>query len=515
MKKILSVTICIAIMICTLVGCTANDEHLNNLYEEENILPSLEIKSTFEALNDSYKKPGDTNPISAIQFCADPTSVEYNGRIYVYGTNDHQQYMNTSKDVGNSYEYIRSLVVFSTEDMVNWTYHGEIPVGEIAPWIYNSWAPSIVSRVEDDGLTHFYLYFSNSGNGVGVITSTDPVIGWTDPLGKPLVYQGMPDLENCPAPFDPGVCIDDNGVGWLAFGGGVPADAGIHSNVPKIVRLGEDMLSFDSEFVSIDAPLFFEASELNYINGTYVYTFNNNWAPRDGWDYDTAKPNTCSMAYMTSKTPLDSNSWEYRGHYFLNAGETAGLAWSNNHTHLQKFESKWYVFHHTNAVCDLRGYKGGFRSIGVEELTVNEETLEFDIIQPTLKGPDQLKPLKAFDIHPGSEMNTCLEMRFVNTPDSSINRVSVISDDDGAWTMLKGVEFTVSPSSWLATVSGTGTIEVRLDDVNSPAVAAIRFENAESQTIQSGLIEGIVAGERDVYLVFSHSGIILEGWQFR
>lgn len=223
--------------------------------DNETIIDSLNNGIIIDEVSGNvYKNEHNANPISPNIFCADPTAVEYDGRLYVYGTNDQQQ---SEEGTKNDYAHIKSLVVFSTDDMVNWIYHGRIEVGEIAPWIYNSWAPSIVSRVEDDGLTHFYLYFSNSGAGVGVITSTDPVGPWTDPLGKPLVYQNMPGLENCPAPFDPGVCIDENGVGWLSFGGGTPADGNtMHSKIPKIARLGKDMLSFDSEFVSIDAPYF-------------------------------------------------------------------------------------------------------------------------------------------------------------------------------------------------------------------------------------------------------------------
>ena len=102
---------------------------------------------------------------------------------------------------------------------------------------------SVTSRVEADGKTHFYLYFSNSGCGVGVLTAEHPLGPWSDPLGKPLIYQNMPGLENCPAPFDPGVCIDENGTGWLTFGGGNAADGGVvHTNVPKVARLGADML---------------------------------------------------------------------------------------------------------------------------------------------------------------------------------------------------------------------------------------------------------------------------------
>ena len=74
--------------------------------------------------------------------------MEYQGRLYVYGTNDHQQYLAAAE---NSYEKIKSLVMLSTEDLVNWTYHGTIPVDQVAPWITDSWAPSVVYTQKADG----------------------------------------------------------------------------------------------------------------------------------------------------------------------------------------------------------------------------------------------------------------------------------------------------------------------------------------------------------------------------
>ncbi len=211
----------------------------------------------------NYKNTKFNSPISSEFYCADPTAVEYNGRLYLYGTNDHEQFLKAGPDKDNTYEQIKSLLVFSTDDMVNWVYHGEINVGEVAPWITNSWAPSICSRVEDDGLTHFYLYFSNNGMGTGVITSTDPVTGWTDPLGKPLISTSTPGLKDCPNPFDPGVVIDDNGVGWLSFGAGKASGGTDYMpGSARIVRLGEDMVSFASDFAVIPAPYNFEASYL-------------------------------------------------------------------------------------------------------------------------------------------------------------------------------------------------------------------------------------------------------------
>ena len=123
---------------------------------------------------------GLANPLLDFHYIADPTAIEYNGRLYVYGTNDHQQY--EAGTPTNSYEAIKSLVVISTDDMVNWTYHGLIDVESIAPWIMASWAPTIISKPQSDGTTLFSLYFSNSGTGSGVIQAKSPLGPWTSPL---------------------------------------------------------------------------------------------------------------------------------------------------------------------------------------------------------------------------------------------------------------------------------------------------------------------------------------------
>lgn len=465
-----------------------------------------------EVSGNVYKDERNANPISPNIFCADPTSVEYNGRLYVYGSNDTQQAEN---DTVNDYDYIKSLVVLSTDDMANWIYHGRIEVDEIAPWIANSWAPSIVSRVEEDGLTHFYLYFSNGG-GVGVITSTDPVGPWSDPLGAPLVYQNMPGLENCPAPFDPGVCIDENGTGWLSFGGGNPADGGgvIHTNVPKIARLGADMLSFDSEFVSIDAPYFCEASELNYIDGTYYYTYCNDWQNRSKWDRkDIPAPPTCSMAYMTTKTPLDADSWEYRGAYFYNAGQNAdgesGMRWANNHTHFCEYQGTNYIVHHTLLLEELAGGTAGFRSIMVDYLPMNAADGEIPITAATRHGVSQIKLLDPYAENSGAVMFTSADIGYTDGNDPAAK-----SKADGAWIYVKGADFGYGASAFTADVKGKGRIEVRLDSISGEAVSFIEFDNADYAKVRSAEFSQFDGRNHNIYLVFSGADIELRSWQF-
>ena len=524
MNKKITALICAAAMLLV-SGCSGQNGSGDSPAQPESSADSVDSVSESEiidSLNNGiiidevsgnvYKNERNANPISPSIFCADPTSVEYNGRLYVYGTNDTQQAEN---DTVNDYDQIRSLVVFSTDDMVNWIYHGRIETGEIAPWIANSWAPSIASRIEEDGLTHFYLYFSNGGNGVGVITSTDPVGPWSDPLGAPLVYQNMPGLENCPAPFDPGVCIDENGTGWLAFGGGNAADGGVvHTNVPKVARLGANMLSFDSEFVSIDAPYFFEASELNYIDGTYYYTYCNDWQSRNKWDReDIPAPPSCSMAYMTTKTPLDADSWEYRGAYFYNSGQNAdgesGMRWGNNHTHFCEYQGTNYILHHTLLLEELTGGTAGFRSLMVDYLPMNAADGEIPITAATRQGVSQIKLLDPYAKNSGAVMFTSADIGYTDGNDPAAK-----SKADGAWIYVRGADFGYGASAFTADVKGKGRIEVRLDDISGEAVSFIEFDNADYAKVRSAEFSQFDGRNHNIYLVFSGADIELRSWQF-
>ncbi len=458
-----------------------------------------------------YKTVLGNNPISSEVFCADPTAVEYNGRLYVFGTNDHEQYTEKGPDSENTYEKIHSLVIFSTEDMKNWVYHGKINVSSIAPWIYNSWAPSITSRVEEDGLTHFYLYFSNSGAGVGVLTATDPLGPWTDPLGKPLISPNTEGLEGCPNPFDPGVVIDDEGNGWLAFGGGDAPDGTTYMpGSARIVKLGDDMLSFDSDFMEIPAPYFFEASELNYINGTFVYTYCSDWENHSAqWEYDCPAPGACSMIYMTTKNPLDPDGWTMKGECFKNPGQS-GFDYSNNHTHLHKYQGEYYMFYHTLAMRKMMGLTVGYRSLSVDKVTVDEETVTILPTGGTQAGVVTGQTMKADTAHLGSELNNASKMIYWHGD----NRLPLaVSGEAGAWTSYHSVEFAEGEKAFLAEVKGTGRIEVRKGSRTGEIITYVDFDSPDYTVVYSKAVAEI-AGTQDIYFVYSKNGLSVRSWQF-
>lgn len=105
---------------------------LQNSSKEKNLIKNLEetemsAEEYFEnlALTKSYKKENANNVIYTQRFGPDPGVMEYNGRIYVYMTDDIVEYDEAGAVKENTYGLIKTINCISSEDMVNWTDHGQ------------------------------------------------------------------------------------------------------------------------------------------------------------------------------------------------------------------------------------------------------------------------------------------------------------------------------------------------------------------------------------------------------
>ncbi len=491
------------------------DPEMTNFTLADKIIPSEDMGLTISKLSTSYKPADENNPISSNVFFADPTSVEYNGRLYVYGTNDSQQFVKNEGTGSNGYGNINTLVCYSSADLINWTYHGEIPVTKIATWAGCSWAPSIVSREVGDK-TEFYLYFCNSGGGVGVLTSDSPTGPWKDPIGKALVHNGMLGDDPVCWCFDPGVVIDDNGVGWLAFGGGNPMHEGetsMYTGNCRLVKLGADMVTLDSEIIKVPAVHHFEANEINMIGGSYVLTYCSNYGARDQWTSDLGTPSkTCSMCYMVnSGDPLNPDDWKYGGEYLTNPN-THGYPFSNNHSHLQKFGNKYYILYQTVSLLENMNKlqtADGYRSIGIDEIVVDEENVVIKKGRMTDKGVSKIADINAFAVHKAETHHSAAGISYEKLP----SRGYVVTDiSEGDYVLIKNVSFANGADAFAAVVSGKGVVEVRLDSPNGKAVGSVQFDNGDFEAVGARLDE-TVSGVHDLYLVFG-GDFKFDTWQF-
>lgn len=505
------------------------------------------IQTDAQTVATNFKATGNANPISGCVFCADPTALEYNGRLYLYGTNDTQQYIANKKTGSNGYGAIKSLVVFSTDDMVNWTFHGTIDVGKVCSWSGNSWAPSAVWRTTQDGKEEFFIYFANGGSNVGVIKGSSPIGPFTSPRSTPLINHGMAGVDPCNWLFDPGVVIDDNGTGWIACGGGDPLSTGsfLFPGNSRIAKLKPSMTEIDGKVVNMPAPYLFEASELNMMNGRFVYTYNTSWTNnennRSDWKQYEKRgnypaPSSCSMCYMVTDTPLDPNSWEFRGEYVPNEGTFSDLGsdYGNNHTHLQKYQGNYYLFYHGNVLEKLmKNAKAmdnnaeGYRSLCVNEIAVDEATQTISKVNMTKKGPSPLKPLNPYELQQAETMASCGGVNYEdfkniklitskNTLGNDASENMYIKMAAGSWTSLRNVNFgEKGAQSFILRAKGTGTFQIRTASKGTP-IATMQFSSTDWQDHVVELDPTLFKGTKQfLFLVFTEAdNVQFDAWQF-
>ena len=505
-----------------------------------------------QTLAPDYKGSSYNNPISANIFCADPTGLEYNGRLFVYGSNDHQQFIKNGKKGENTYGEIKSIVVFSTDDMVNWTFHGTIDTKKLcaswvtSPWWHGfgvSWAPSVTWRHnESNGKDEFFLYFCNSSHGVGVLTAESPIGPWKSPNKELMITYDTPgaNKQGSNANFDPGVVIDDNGVGWISFGGLGPST--IMPDAARIVKLKPNMTEVDSSAVMIHAPYHFEANELNVIGGKYVYTYCSNWANRGetaaDWSTYTKEhninisaPNTCTMCYMVSDNPTDPNSWVYKGVY----GPHPGNGTNNNHSHLQKFKGQYYHLYHNGALMEslkknsvIESNCGVFRSLCVNKASVNESTATISQVKTDLDGVKQIKNLDPYVWQQAETMASCGGVDYEDITNITKNtKISQLGNDASenmqikmkanSWINVRKVNYgDVGAAKFTLRAKGTGKMELRNNTSPKTTIATIEFssEEMENQTIDlpTGKLKGV---KNNLYLVVTEAtDFYVDAWQF-
>lgn len=507
------------------------------------MLAFLMMPSSAQSLSKAYKDAGSGNPISPSVFCADPTALDYEGRLYVYGTNDHQQYIFNRKTGSNGYGNIKSLVVFSTDDMVNWTFHGTIDVGKVCgSWCGQSWAPSAVWRTTNRGIEEFYVYFANGGGSVGVIKGKSPLGPFSSPLSQALIRHGMPGVDPCNWLFDPGVVIDADGTGWIAFGGGDPQSSGskLMPGNSRIAKLKSSMLALDGAAVNLPAPYLFEASELNIMNGRFVYTYNTSWSDRNDWSSYAGRnghsaPSSCSMCYMVTDTPLDPDSWEYRGEYVPNEGSFSALGadWGNNHTHLHKFEGEYYLFYHGNVLeKSMKGagamdsQASGYRSLCVNKLTIDESRQKLSKITMNKTGVSAIRNLDPYILQQAETMSTCGGVSYEDfTNISKPTSISTLGNDAsrnlqvkmgaGSWILLRKVDFGDGATSFSFRAKGTGTIELRLGTTTAKAAASMDFSSSAFTDHTIEVNPETFRGVKTLCIVFTASdGVQFDTWQF-
>jgi alpha-L-fucosidase 2 len=274
----------------------------------------------------------DGNPFIRNIYLADPSAhVWKDGRLYVYPSHD--------TDPPRGCDLMDEYHVYSTDDMVHWTDHGEILRSSQVPWGRKEggfmWAPDCAYK---DGLYYFYFPHPsgtdwNNTWKVGVAVSKSPVSGF-EVKGY---FAGIDSF----AMIDPCVFIDDDGQGYFYYGGGSKC---------KAAKLKSNMMELDGKLIDMTGlEDFHEAAWVHKRNGIYYLSYADNERGHN------------RLRYATASSPL--GPWKYRGILLDKVSS------DTNHGSIVEYKGEWYMFYHN---CDISG-QGNLRSICFDKLYYNED----------------------------------------------------------------------------------------------------------------------------------------------
>ncbi len=477
-------------------------------------------------LADTLKEIGLDTPVMTQRLGADPYAIVYEGRVYLYMTGDLYEYDEAGNVKPNSFALIHKLNVISSDDLVNWTDHGTILAASAAgaaKWGNNSWAPAVAYK-EIDGKMKFFVYFANSGNGIGVLTSDSPVGPFVDPLNGPLISRATPNCANVEWLFDPAVMVDDDGCGYIYFGGGVPQGKIANPGTGRVAKLGADMISIDGDPIAFDIPYLFEDSGINKIGDTYYYSYCTNWNVDEEGTKKYGFTNA-NIAYMTSKNPM--GPFEYKGVVLLNPGYYYGC-YGNNHHCMFEFNGEWYIAYHTQIFEQMLGIKGGgYRCTSITKITVNEDGSLATVPSVDRHSLVQQKYLNPFEKVEAEMMATNGGLDTTQADEVSkacgSGNMALCGMKSGSWLALYGVDFgETGATKFTAAVKAAkgieGAMQIRLDGLDGEVVGYLELgEETDETKYQEITVELLkkVTGVHQLIFVFYGENYEVDYWKFQ
>ena len=217
------------------------------------------------------------------------------------------------------------------------------------------------------------------------------------------------------------------------------------------------------------------------------------------------------MRYMPSLTPLVTDRRSHPANYFKNPMDYGFLP-SNNHTHLHKFQGEYYLLYHTLALEEHRNGKGGFRSVCIDKISVDEDNLTIHMGEATRAGVDQLKPFNPFAWVPAETVAATHNVRFV--PTGRPGDTAAACHTDGQIWKVRGVDFQAAPQSVSVVVRGPGKLTVRLDHPKEgQEIAVLSFEGDEWKEVTEQITIP-VSGQHDLFFITSEGDFQFDKWKF-
>ncbi|MBQ8201048.1 MAG: endo-1,4-beta-xylanase [Clostridia bacterium] len=459
-------------------------------------------------IEQSYKPSNDHNPVMTQRFGADPWAMPYDGRVYLYMTGDFYTYGDDGSVGPNRYGTIDRLRCISSADLVNWTDHGDIlaagPHGA-AKWARNSWAPAAAHK-NVNGREKFFLYFADSGNGIGVLEADSPAGPFRDPLGHALINRATPNCADVTWLFDPAVLVDDDGRAYIYVGGGVPEGRAADPGTARCCELGPDMISLNGEPVAFNPPYLFEDSGIVKAGSKYIFSYCTNFSVPADAPVPFRNGEICTML---ADSPL--GPFVYADRVLKNPADYFGVG-GNNHHCMFRFRDQWYIAYHTQTLERAIGLGSGYRCTFIDKMDVEADG-HIAMIAGTRTGVPQVQALDPYQDIPATTAAVIAGVTM--QPDRS--GMVLYTQVANSWSMLSGVNFGTEGANSLTVRYRSvcdGTVSIVLDNVQAVPTAVLPLSKAFGGNEVTLALPETITGTHNVYLVYSAPAFRFTSFRF-
>jgi len=438
-----------------------------------------------------YGSASAQNPIICDRYTPDPAPYVHGDTLYLFVDHDEDE-------TQNGYFTMKDWLLYSTVDMVNWTYRGTpLTSATFSAWAKQDndcWASQCIER---NGKWYWYVTATIKGQaypGIGVAVADNPAGPYKDPIRKPLV-QGWFKI-------DPTVMIDDNGQAYLFYG----------NNMLWYTRLSKNMISTVGGEIEVPTKdenafgpykgydengnpktNFEEASWIYKRDDKYYLEYAAGGVP-EHWAYSTADKIT--------------GPWTYQGKVMGQADGSFTI-----HGGSVEFRGHHYMFYHNGKLPGGGGFK---RSTCIEEFTPNADG-SLPYIPFTSEGVAPLQTLNPYELQEAETINQSQGVLCVGDH----RQCYVTNLSAGDYIRVRNVDFgDTGARSFMAKVRAErkAILQVRIDSKTGSPRGRITLEPSDGQwTEVSCDLSSAIKGVHDLYFTVQGSSIPsfdFDTWQF-
>lgn len=415
------------------------------------------------------------NPAISAIYTPDPAPYVHGDKVYLFVDHDEDDAI---------YFKMKDWLLFSTEDMVNWTYLGAPVSTETFSWAAQgdrAWAAQAVER-NDKWYWYLCCNTADGKDALAVAVADNPQGPWKDALGKPLAT-GFGFI-------DPTIFIDDDNTPYLFWG-----NKGFWYG-----KLNEDMISFADGYQEVPGhtnPDSFGAlqSKMDWSIGKermMTQYEEGPWVTKQNGMYYAVYPAGGVPEYMAYSTaPTVNGPWTFRGR-IMDEAQNSFTIHGGNIT----FKGQNYMFYHNGILPNGGGFR---RSTAIEEFSFNADG-SIPFIPFTKEG---VKPVGVLNPYQKVEAETMSGSWGVKLDRLAGTLHYVTSIHNGDWIKLRQVDFgTKTPTELIAQVLNikhAGIVEFYLNELGGRPFARIEVKDDKTITTK---ITAEATGIHDVYLLF-------------